>query len=143
MAIAWGQKLHYHTSFSYKSFFVSVPLRWKKTQAFSSSQSPITHRKELILKKMLRNTLGYLLDLVIGYIPSLNITRLWELRTRDDLEKDAELQCCHLSLSSLNAKTDTLKIKQNCAAWVWIFHKTSWGTYYWLKHSNIQSARSC
>jgi len=36
--------------FFLKSFFVSVPLKTKKTQSFPSSQSSITNRKELNLK---------------------------------------------------------------------------------------------
>ena len=78
--------------FFLKSFFVSVPLKTKKLNLFLLPSRPSqTEKRVKNLKTMLRNTLGYLLDLVIGFILSLIITRLWDLRTRDDLEKDTSL----------------------------------------------------
>lgn len=64
----------------------------KKLNLFLLPSRPSqTEKRVKNLKTMLRNTLGYLLDLVIGFILSLIITRLWDLRTRDDLEKDTSL----------------------------------------------------
>ena len=64
----------------------------KKLNLFLLPSRPSqTEKRVKNLKKMLRNILGYLLDLVIGFILSLNTTRLWDLRTRDDLEKDTSL----------------------------------------------------
>jgi len=89
--------------FFLKSFFVSVPLR-QKTQSFPSSQSSITNRKELNLKNAEKHfrlliRLGDWLHTVIEYNTAVRIENPWWLRER----------CLCLSLSSLNAKTDTLK----------------------------------
>jgi len=134
-----------------KSYNTTIPLFLKspflflyqdkqKTQSFPSSQSSITNREKS--KKSKNNAekhfrllirLGDWLHTVIDYNTAVRFENPWWLRER-------YVSGC-LSLSSLNAKTDTLKIKQNCAGFE-LYSITSWGT--WLKHSTfLQSARSC